>query len=325
MSLTLPYPNVPTDGQPLEATTVLANQNAIVAAIQSFDGSQISSKSVVESALADSINPQLRGSETLSNFVYSGCGWSVASGLNGSASGGTIYVNGYRTIVAAVGSNTFTANSDTYIYVDYLGNITYNPVANNAASPSAVANAILIAIVTTGASAILSINQGGVTQTVPVASSVYYSVSDSLGNLIYPTNPTLKTIGYRQITSTLDTGSASPVIAPGLSAACIVPGGSNVEVSFMCGAVANSSANRSSFIYILDGGTITSLSGSTQVQAATVSNANAAANEGCYVTVILSPTRGFHLYSIGYQTDGAGVVYINAGGNSPAYISVKVV
>lgn len=172
MSFSLPNPSSPTNGQLGDATPILQNELAIAQAISSFDGSQINSKSVVESALADSINPRLRGSETFANFVYIGCIWSLVSGLQGTMTGGTIYVNGYRTIVSGVGSNTFAASSDTYVDIDYLGNITYNTVSNNATAPSIIPNAIRVAKVVTNGSAITSVSQA--------------QNSDGIGNIIYP-------------------------------------------------------------------------------------------------------------------------------------------
>lgn len=171
MSFSLPNPTVPTNGNPLDASPILANFLAIQAAIDSFDGSQLQAKSITEQALADAINPRLRGLETISNFVYTGCVWSATSGLAGTMSGGTVYVNGYRTIVNAVGSNTFPASADTYVDIDYLGNITYNSVSNGSAAPSLTANSIRVAKVITGSSSISSVSIFG---------------ADSLGNIIYP-------------------------------------------------------------------------------------------------------------------------------------------
>lgn len=174
MSFSLPNPGSPTNGQPLDATPILQNFTAIEQAIDSFDGSQVEAKTITEQALADAINPRLRGLETIANFVYSGCVWSAVSGLTGTMTGGTVYVNGYRTIVTGIGSETFPASKDTYVDIDYLGNVAYQSVSNGAAAPSLTANSIRVAKVVTGASAI---------------SSVAISGMDSLGNVIYPASP----------------------------------------------------------------------------------------------------------------------------------------
>ena len=169
---TLPYPTSPENGQSGDATPILANFIAIAQALQALDGTALNAKSVLEAALADAVNPRLRGSETLANFVYSGCSWSAISGLTATMTGGTIYVNGYRTIVTGVGSNTFLANSDTYIDIDYLGNVTYQAVANNATNPALTANSVRVARVVTNATTVTAINQSG---------------SDNIGNPLYPT------------------------------------------------------------------------------------------------------------------------------------------
>lgn len=161
MSFQLPDPTVPTNGQALDATPLLANLVAIEQAIDDFDGSQIHAKSIVEAALADAVNPRLRDSEIIDNFVHTGCIWSSVSGLSGTMTGGTIYVNGYRTTVASIGSNTFTALKDIYIDIDYLGNVTYNETTNGGTPPALTANAIRVAKVVTASSSISSVTQSG--------------------------------------------------------------------------------------------------------------------------------------------------------------------
>lgn len=177
MALNPPFPNSPKNGDALDASPVLANLQAVYDAIQSFDGSQIASKSVVEAALADAINPRLRGSETLTPFVASGLVWTAGAGLLGSMTSGVLYYNGYRKTVNAISNHTFTASKDTYIDIDYLGNVYYTEVANGATSPALTANSTRIAKVVTNGSAITSVVQTG---------------KDSLGNWIDNTNPSLQ-------------------------------------------------------------------------------------------------------------------------------------
>lgn len=208
MSFLLPNPSVPTNGQPGDATPILQNELAIAQAIASFDGSQIQNGSVQSAALADNINPQVRGAETLANFVYSGCLWSLVSGFSGTMTGGVIYVNGFRTIVSGVGANTFAASSDTYVYISNLGNITYQAVSNNAASPSATPNAVLVAIIVTNGSTITVINQGTLSLTAssvaPVVSSNTLWKFDTLGNAIYPSKSitSMKVLQQRTVNAT---------------------------------------------------------------------------------------------------------------------------
>lgn len=169
MSFVLPNPTVPTNGQLGDATPILQNETAIAQAIASFDGSQIQAKSVQSAALADNINPQIRGAETLANFVFTGCIWSLVSGFSGTMTGGTIYVNGFRVIVSGVGANTFNASNDTYVDIDNLGNVTYQAVSNGANSPTLTVNSIRIAKIVTSGSTITSVVQSGIdTNNVPI-------------------------------------------------------------------------------------------------------------------------------------------------------------
>lgn len=193
MSFSLPNPTSPTNGQPLDATPILANLVAIEQAIDSFDGSQVQAKSVTEQALADAINPRLRGLETLANFVYTGCVWSSVSGLAGTMTSGTIYVNGYRVIVTAIGSETFPASNDTYVDIDYLGNVTYQSTSNGGSAPALTANALRVAKVITGSSTVSSVVQTGI---------------DSNNVQIYPTSSELPA-NWKTYTPTLTGGSPS--------------------------------------------------------------------------------------------------------------------
>lgn len=177
MGLTLPYPNSPTNGDSGNADPIRANTQAIAQAIQSFDGTQIQAKTVGPGAIVDSINPIMRDAEIFSNFVVPGTNntavlWSLVSGLNGTMSGGVAYVNGMRVTVASIASKTFTASQDTYVDIDYLGNVAYPSVSNNAASPALTANSVRVAKVVTSGSAITSVITTGL---------------DSLGNTIRPT------------------------------------------------------------------------------------------------------------------------------------------
>lgn len=179
MSLILPYPGKPANGDTLDASIVQANITAIAQAIQSFDASQVSPGTLTAAAFAASINPNTILKETTSPFVASGCVWSIVSGLQGTMSAGVVYVNGIRVSVGGVGSYNFTASQDTYVDIDYNGNVYYQAVANNAASPALTANAIRVAKVVTNASAISSISQTG---------------RDSLFNTIHPISSLLNGI-----------------------------------------------------------------------------------------------------------------------------------
>lgn len=165
MALTLPYPSAPTNGQALDATPILANETAIAQAIQSFDGSQVQAGTIQGSALAASINPNLLLHDTEGPFVSSGCVWSATSGLAAAMSSGVAYVNNvslgqmYRTAVSSVASNTFAASSDTYVDVDYLGNLYYSATSIGGTAPAITANSMRLAIVRTNGSVVTNVFQ----------------------------------------------------------------------------------------------------------------------------------------------------------------------
>lgn len=154
-------------------------------------------------ALQDAANPILRGSETLRNFVFTGLTWSVLSGLNGALASGTVYIDGARVLVSAVASYAFTASRDTYVDVSATGTVTYTPVVNNAVSPALAAGSVRIAIVVTSGTAITFINQGqsdlSLVGLAPIINGLKVTIADSIGNLIYPTDPNPKVVGYRGV------------------------------------------------------------------------------------------------------------------------------
>lgn len=151
-----------------------------------------------------------------------------------------IVLDGRRITIGAT-AKTYTASKDTY--VDILrsgssGSYVYTEVTNNAASPALAANSIRIAIVTTDGSQITNSNQGEETQVIPIASSVAYSVTDSLGNLIRPLDPTRRLLGHRQRVSNFAAGSSAEILIAGLNCAVIVPTNRKVCVSFHSNSVA---------------------------------------------------------------------------------------
>lgn len=165
-------------------------------------------------------SPVTRDSEHFYDHIASGLvitGDAYASTRNASMTAGVCYINGRRISISAVSARTYTASRDTYVDIldnaDGTGTVVYTEVTNNAASPALAANSMRIGIVVTGASniaSVASINQGQENKVLPIASSIPYAVTDSLGNLICPRDPTRKLIGYRQavanqnITTTTD-------------------------------------------------------------------------------------------------------------------------
>lgn len=319
MSFTLPNPTAPTNGQLGDATPILQNETAIAQAIASFDGSQVQAGTIVEAAFSNSVNPRLRGSEIMASFVYSGCLWSLVSGFSGTMTGGTIYVNGYRTVVSGVGSNTFAASSDTYVYIDYLGNVTYQAVSNSANSPSAVASAILVAIVVTNGSTITSINQGSIAATAPIVSSNLLTTNDSLGNLIYPTDPNGRVLGFRKATASQGTASTPKIQATSLSCPVIIPTGRNIKVTAYEPQITSDSGALNAYLSIWDG----VVASGTQYQETTVTISASAFALALQAEAQITLTAGLHTINAGIRVSASSASYI-ASSTAPAFIRVEL-
>lgn len=203
-----------------------------------------------ETMFADSVDPVKRMSELMFDNVASGGVWTGDNynvNRNASLTAGVIYINGRRLTFSAVNARTFTASKDTYVDLLDAGNgtatVVYTEVANNAASPALAANSVRLAIIVTGASAIVnvgSINQGQIGKLLPIASSVPYATTDSIGNLICPRDPFRKVLAMRRITATFATTSVSPVQIVGLTAPVIIPLGRKAKVSLSGDSFENS-------------------------------------------------------------------------------------
>lgn len=306
MTFVLPYPNSPQNGDAGNADPVRLNTQALAQAIQSFDGSQIQAATILEAALASAINPRLRASEMFSNFVYTGCAWSSVSGLNGTMTGGTIYVNGYRTPVNSIGSKTFTASQDTYVAIDYLGNVTYWPVGNGAASPTLPTNSMWVAKVVTNGSAITSVVQSG---------------WDSVGNPIYNTSPTPMTLGYAQITSAFTstvinaytdvTSLSVPVIIPaGVKRAKVTVGGQYMSTSAAAGTNVELVATDVTAGAVVGGVLVNNFGGFYAM------NPN-------FVASNIPVTAGARTFKVQFQANVAGTFKLNATSTEPAFILVE--
>jgi len=241
---------------------------------------------------------------SFTNFVNTGCVWSTASGLVGAMTLGLLFINGVEYFPGAIVSHTFGASVDTYVDYTVGTGITYIAVANNAASPTLAANSIRLAIVISGASAISSINQGQFNVTAPVASSIIYSVSDSLGNRIYPSNPNPGLIGYAQITSNITTQSTSATQAPGLSTAIIVPDSvTNLIVTCDGGNFTVSSGAKNIYLTLWRG----AVGSGTQIGGTQVTQLTAGYSVSMGIHGVDRPPTGINTYNFGYATDSGPV------------------
>jgi hypothetical protein len=190
----------------------------------------VDNTAVIASGVVEQTNLKEKLTDYSFDFVASGCVWSgdsYGSTRAASMTAGVVYINGQRVAVSSVTARSFTASRDTYIDVGTDGVIDYTEVTNNAASPALSASHIRLGIIVTDATDIQdvgSINQGQETKLLPIASSVPYAVTDSLGNLICPRDAKRSLLGYKRVTAnqgsittiTDITGLAVPFIADGL-------------------------------------------------------------------------------------------------------------
>lgn len=183
MPASLPNPSSPTDGDALLAAPIRQNFQAIITAINAFDGAQINAASVAEAALANGINPRLRGSELMYNTIVSGLNPAVpGSSLSVTIPSGIAYINGFRILYTSA-AVTVAINQDTYLDMDQNGVVTSNPVANGAASPSLTAGRMRFAKIVSNGTVITAIFQGNQGN-----GTTRWLNTDTLGNIVYPTN-----------------------------------------------------------------------------------------------------------------------------------------
>lgn len=264
------------------------------------------------------------------DYVVSGCVWtgdSLGGTRAGSMTAGVVVINGNPVTVALVTAHTFTASKDTY--VDVLdggagaGTVVYTEVNNNAASAALAANSIRIGIVVTAAGSIAaagSINQGQEDRIVPIASSIPYAVTDSLGNLICPRDPNRKIIGYRQTISTFTTASTSAVQVTGVSCPVIVPTGRKVEITSIINA-SNTTGGDGSALTLWDG----VVASGTQLQINTQTSASANQGQTLSVIAIVTPATTSKTYNLGLNAVTGGTAQAGAGSTQPVAIIVKLV
>lgn len=284
------------------------------------------------------LDPVQRMLDMAFNFVASGCVWTgdaYGSTRLASMTAGVVYIGGKRLTVAAVTGRTFTASKDTYIDVKDNGDgtalIIYTEVNNNAASPSSLSNGdtfadathIRLGIIVTGASniaAVGSINQGQENKVLPIASSVAYTTTDSLGYLICPRDPSRKLLGYRQITSSFGSTSGSAVQVTGLSCPVRVPDGRRVKITFKSlridGNADDRFVNNSIWLGAVGSGT----------QLMEVANRVRQANTGTHMTTqaIHTPNTSSVTYNIGQSVETPMTGTTQAAANAPAAIMVEL-
>lgn len=265
--------------------------------------------------------------ETAFDYVVSGLVWTAdAAGSTRVASmtAGIAYVSGVRVTIAAVTSRTFTASKDTYIDISNAGAITYTEATNNAASSALAANNIRIGIIVTGATTIAaaaSINQGQEDRVLPIASSIAYTVTDSLGNLICPRDPNRKLLGYRQIVASL-TGisfSTSSLDLTGFSVPVIVPANRKIKITFHGSDWEQTGGIGTAYValQIRESATVFATAGVTAPTANFPNHFTAIA--------VTSPSAGLHTYKGSVLSNSTGPTgTVGASAIDPAFIMVEL-
>ncbi len=244
------------------------------------------------------------------DYVVTGGVWtgdSYAVNRNASMTAITVYLGQRSITIGAVTARTFTASKDTYIDVlnnlDGTGTLVYTEVTNNAASPALASNSIRIGIIVTGATTIAaagSINQGQENKVLPIASSVPYSVADSLGNLICSRDPDNRTLLVRQDFVGTSTASASPVAATKLTGFVKVPTGRKIKAT-LYGEIGNSAAAYAN-VQIFEG----TVAGTQQFLGRNwKTDAAGRANGGSWMWV-WTPASANPQISVGFDAEGGG-------------------
>jgi len=263
------------------------------------------------------------------DYVRSGCVWSgdsYASTLNASMTGGYVRIGGVTLTVAPVTARAFTASKDTYVDLSNNGDgtaaFTYTTVSNNAASPALSAGAIRIAIIVTGAGNIAaagSVNQGQESRVLPIASSIPYQVTDSIGNLICNRDPNSKLLGYRQTVADFSTSSATLVDITGLNFSCNIPTGRRIKISFAIPQYDTATAGTVAF-------GVVDVTGSSTITEPNSNPGNTIAQTIYYEQPYTVPSSGIRNFKLQVQTS-AGTFHTNAaalGSGGPAHFKVEL-
>ena len=265
--------------------------------------------------------------ETVFDHIASGCVWSgdaYASTRNASCTSGVVYLSGKRLTVAAVTARSFTASKDVYCDLSDNGDGTavwnYTDGTTNAASPALTAGRVRGAIIVVGASSIAaatSVNQGQEDRVLPIASSIPYAVTDSLGNLICPRDPQKRLLGFRRIVSTFTAASSALQDITGLSTTVTSPGLRKLEIVVHLSQLYNSIDDKRVDISIEEDGVVIATAYNR-----TWSNP-AGGNGGFTVLAVSTPSAGAHTYKARCVTS-SGTPVVFAAATTPSFIEAKL-
>jgi len=307
---------------------------ALLQAAHANDGTIKTDAITTPDQFADPVDPALRMRESEFDYIASGCvltGTGYGSTLAWSLTAGVVYINGKRYTVAAA-TGVVVASKDTYFDLlepvsGQVATLVYtggNSVANNAASPALAANSVRLAIIQSGANIVdvARINQGQTSKVFPIASSIPYAVTDSLGNLICPRDPNRKILGYRQITASFSTPGSSEVSVTGLSVPGIIPADRKVKVSVVSRTLALGNSQCSVRIY--EGAV-----GGTKVAEASgaIGGGGSGYQAPLEASAILQPAPGANAlktYNVAMQSTAIGAL-LDGGATYPAYVMIELV
>lgn len=298
--------------------------NAITTAAQITDGI------IGDAEMATAVKPVTLFNENTFDHVVSGCIWTAdAAGSTRLASmtSGVVMLAGKRLTVAAVTSRTFTASKDVYVDFSDNGDGTVLPIytdgTTNAASGALAAGSLRNAIIVVGAgniAAAASINQGQEDRVLPIASSVPYQVTDSLGNLICPRDSQRKILGRRQRTSgNFATSSTSAVQITELSAPVIIPTGRKIKITVYSDGVYPSTGASQVTISIYEGPALGTLLNKS------LNNSAVSSPQGVNLQHTYTPASTSLTYNAALNTNNASnAANMDNAATYPAYILVEL-
>lgn len=272
--------------QGANAIAAVLNGNVDDANVSALSGNKISAGTLPVSAFDASSNPETRESETTGDFVSSGLVWSATTGLGGTMTAGTAYINGKRLTPASVASYTFTASRDTYVYLDATGAVQYNAQTNGAAQPATPASNITLAKVVTSASAVTSVTD--MRQVGAVVSNVITYVEG--------------------LTTGITTTSAS-YVDTGLSVTFKAPTGCQYVIMKAEGPISSSSAGIYMPVAITDNSNVIQIE-----RGESSTGASAGLKSTFTLSKRISVTPGtMYTFKLRYSSNGSATVVINNG------------
>ncbi len=330
--MTVVNPTQSSAGDTIEAADINTPVNQLAAVLNgAIDATNLADSAVTTAKIAARAVTEAKLTHSPSEYVFD----HVASGLvitadsagvnkNYSITSGVVYLAGIRHTVASVSAQTVAASKDRYIDVrsngDGTASYVTNEVNNNATSQALTAGDLRVGIVVAGATFITnsaSINQGQEDRILPIASSIPYAVTDSLGNLICPRDPNRRVLGYRQVIANSSGTTIQQVV--GLTCPVIVPTTRKIRISVHIGTITNTTSGQVASTTIWDG----VVNAGTQLGQDNASEGTGVQNQGSNAFAVTTPSSASKTYNAGVAVTG-GTFTVNASATNPAYIMVEL-